>query len=58
MLRPWPVRMRGGGAVGGVASGVRGAREGGGRPQGVIVVHRGGHGVGLRVVSVLPKTFV
>ena len=58
VLHPRPLRMRRGGAVRGVASGVRGAGEGGGRPQGVVVVHWGGHGVGLRVVSVLPKTFV
>ena len=54
VLRPRPVRMRGGGAVGGVTRGLGGAREGGGRAQGVIVVHGGGHRVGLRVVTVLP----
>ena len=39
VLHPRPLRMRGSWAVGGVASGVRGAREGGGRSQGVVVVH-------------------
>ena len=39
VLRPWPVRMRGGGAVGGVTTRVSGSGEGGGRSQGVIMVN-------------------